>query len=202
MFLKRVKQRGPGALRCALSQRLAPETVEFILKMYGLDTPTDEATTVYKLSIIAQHLRYSSAIDANLVAWPKSSRYHVALVNPFPEASADHAGMAHHGIESLYLFRNYNREFRDRRLERYLAISDAIGEAWLDFVYGREPWPQEVAAHFGKQGVTYPPRQSARQNPDDARQVDFWLNVGLVEVGRIANLWFSEQNDREGPFIY
>ena len=115
--------------------------------------------------------------------------------------------MAHHAVDIIYLFRNYNHLFAERGLDTYLAVSDAMGTAWLDFVHGGEPWCGAEcgqAAHFGKRGMEKTLRESVRMDAAQQARLRMWSEVGLVKVGQIANLWMSEQDSRnEGEdFIY
>jgi len=115
--------------------------------------------------------------------------------------------MAHHAVDLMYLFRDYNHFFAERKLRRQLEKSDAIGEAWLDFISGEEPWPSEQglkAAHFGENGMELVTRYEVRMDSKQKDRLRMWAEVGLVKVGQIANLWMSEQDSRcgEEDFVF
>lgn len=129
----------------------------------------------------------------------------MSLPNPFPE-SKDY-GLAHHAVDLIYLFRNCNDILAERGLKRHLKVSDEMGEAWLKFIYGEEPWKgaeEGVMVHFSKAGMRLiKGGEDVRENEIQAERLAMWKEIGMVKVGRIANLWMSEQDSRgEVEFVY
>ncbi len=115
--------------------------------------------------------------------------------------------MAHHGIDIIYLVRNCNDFLVERGLITHLALSNAIGHAWMSFISGDEPWSGAAAGkavHFGKGGVERVPREEVWVDVAQQERMRMWSGVSLADVGRIANLWMSEQDSRdEGEdFVY
>ncbi len=115
--------------------------------------------------------------------------------------------MAYHGVDAVYLFRAYQHIFEEQGLHTHSTVSDAIGEAWLAFIHVDEPWSGAetgTAAHFGEAGMQVLGRDEVRMNGVQKDRLRMWRQVGLVNAGRIANLWMSEQDDRgiDGEFVY
>jgi hypothetical protein len=83
-----------------------------------------------------------------------------------------------------------------------------MGRAWLDYFHGKEMWKgqaQGISANFGEEGIKrVEVRDDVRLDHEQARRLAAWHQVGLYKVGRIANKWISEQNDRrpEENFVF
>ena len=207
MYLDRVASRGLSPLLDALRDELSPNQVNHILDAYQIDRHAEAMTqeTMVNLSYVAQDLRYLSTTDALTTAWPNSLRYHFSIPNPFPEATSSYFNMAYHGIDTLYLFRNYNKHFSTRHLDMDLAVSDGIGTAMLTFINGGKPWDVDCGMQFGRDGVEVVRRDHVRGGDAEYEgRLTMWKDdVGMVKVGRIANLWISEQNSRgDDEFVY
>jgi hypothetical protein len=209
VFIVRVTQRKMAPLIQALESELSKEQAEELLSMYGLsaDSMMDDKTITI-LSQIAQDLRYLNPTDELASCWSRASRYHVSVTNPFEEADSCHRGLAHHSIDLMLIFRNYNDAFAQRGLRRHLDLSDVMGRAWLDYFHGKEMWKgqaQGISANFGEEGIKrVEVRDDVRLDHEQARRLAAWHQVGLYKVGRIANKWISEQNDRrpEENFVF
>ena len=183
--MARSRQRGVKPLLETLSSTLSPGAARSILSAYSLtpESSTTDPSVVTSLSHLAQDMRYLYPTDALTSAWPASIRYHVSLPNPLPShnssaipetptvpssvpASASprkRPSLAHHAVDNMYTFRNYARYFDWHAYDRHLSVSDAMGEAWIAFISGHEPWPgaeTSRAAHFGHDGSLWTERES------------------------------------------
>lgn len=198
VFLPRAKRRGKAPLLHALHSLLSSEDAAKVEAAYKLDQELSVDELTVQMSYAAQDMRYLYPGDALAKAWPSAIRYHISLPNTFEEAGRSYKGMAHHSIDVMYLFRNYNRFFTERGMTTHTAVSDAMGRAWLLFMHGGEPWEHSArqGAHFGKRGMEIVQRDKVKEDEEEDRRLALWSSLGLVTAGRVANVWISEENDR------
>ncbi|KAJ5691181.1 hypothetical protein N7488_011916 [Penicillium malachiteum] len=109
------------------------EPKELLNKVCGMAADAVFKMENYQAAIVNKRLRSQDVLFK--YHFDQQSRLHNAL-----------EGMAYHGFDVLYLFRNLNNEFNEE--ERAMATD--YQTAWIRFVYGLEPWKNEVDASSWK----------------------------------------------------
>ncbi|KAJ5279784.1 acetylcholinesterase [Penicillium angulare] len=144
----------------------------------------------YETAIVNKRLRDEGALFK--YHFDQRSRIHNALF-----------GRAYHGIDILYLFRNFDTAFNAE--ERVLAGD--LQTAWIRFAYGEEPWQKDTDASLWKVWGPDSKQKVETEAQDDAvRHYDRFKRLETLGAGGLWAKYFKGldslimKRDNEGKF--
>ncbi|KAF4552159.1 Carboxylesterase-like protein 2 [Elsinoe fawcettii] len=122
-------------LHTTLSKHLPSALPEAMLALYDIIPSTSTPELIRNFQSMATEILFTlpNWRHANVSNIPKTYLYHFDQVS-----TLDHSlkGLAYHGVDLLYLFRNMMGSMTDEQRR----LSDKIAGDFLDFAYGRDPW--------------------------------------------------------------
>ncbi len=165
-----------------------------LLAAYGLDTwrDLDDATRADRLHRFPEDARFYLPSDVLQDAWPQAAFYHLAAKSPC-QASL-YPGDSFHTLDLLYLFANFDEFLEQEGKHQDIALGKRMRGAWLDFVYGKDPWQGAftgTGATFDAGGDAYGEKMGARGDDEARRErVKVLRELGFAKIVNIATRVF------------